>query len=85
MEYFNTPLGLAHEIDESSERHVYIIYDHMGWIVGCYTCPDSAIDRAVEEVCADYQYNSVHVDICDAAIYVSGNAGELTIMIEKLH
>tara|TARA_B100000497_G_C7679069_1_gene410671 strand:+ start:2082 stop:2333 length:252 start_codon:yes stop_codon:yes gene_type:complete len=63
--------------------NVYIAMDSMGTIIGVYKCPDRAVDQAAAEV-AGHFLDSVHVEVSDIAIFVEGEKGKVTILIEQL-
>lgn len=63
--------------------NVYVAMDPIGTIIGVYKCPDKAVDRAVSEV-AGHFLDSVHVESSDIAIFVDGEKGKVTILIEQL-
>ena len=79
----NLPVGLVHEYFDV-ESKVYILFDDIGMIIGTYGHPDRAIERAVDEVCKNYQYNNVHVEVHDVVINVTGDLGDVTILVEDI-
>lgn len=81
MEGLMTLRGLVPETDLT---YVYILYDHMGTLIGAYGDAERAVDRAADEVSRFYQYSNVHAEVSDFAIIVSGDLGEITILIEEL-
>jgi|TARA_R110000796_G_scaffold58332_3_gene134690 hypothetical protein len=83
VDYDSIPTGKFPE--ETDLDQVYILYDHIGGMIAVYGDGDRAIERAVDEITKDYEYDTVHVDIFDWAIMVRSNIGEITILIEKIY
>ena len=77
------PVGIVNEYI-GVEGKAYILFDHMGMLIGTYANGDRAVDRAIDEVCKDYQYNHVHVEVHDYVIHVTGDLGDITILVEDL-
>lgn len=65
------------------ESKVYILFDR-GGLIAAYRSPERAIERAADEVCKHRLHTSVHVDAYDYVIYVQGDEGEITIIVEDL-
>lgn len=63
--------------------NVYIAMDPMGFIIGVYKCPERAIDRAISEVNGHF-LDQCHVDATECAIFVEGEKGKVTILIEAI-
>ena len=83
IDYASLPTGLFPE--ELEVNNAYILYDHTGGLICVYGDADDAIERAVDEVTKDYQYDQVYVDAFDWAITVSSAIGEVTILVEKIY
>lgn len=83
IDYASLPTGLFPE--DVDLNNAYILYDHTGGLICVYGNAERAIDRAADEVTEDYQYDTVHVDVFDWAIFVSGGLGEVTILVEKIY
>jgi len=71
--------------DVYDESKVYILFDKIGGLIAVYRSSQRAIDRAANEVCKDRLYSSVHVDAYDYVIYVQGDLGEVTIIVEDVN
>jgi len=82
VDYDSIPTGLFSE--DSTVDNAYILYDHTGGLICVYGDADRAIERAVNEITKDYQYDTVDVDLFDWAIMVRSSIGEVTILIEKI-
>ena len=82
VHYASLPTGLFPE--DTALDNAYILYDHTGGLICVYGDADRAIDRAVEEITKDYQYDQIHVDAFDWVIIVRSPLGEITILIEKI-
>ena len=63
--------------------NVYIAMDPIGTIIGVYKCPERAIERSVQEVSGHF-LDQVHVEASDCAIFVDGEKGKVTILIESI-
>jgi len=83
IDYESMPTNLFPE--DSEVNNAYILYDHTGGLICVHGDADGAIERAVQEVTKDYQYDTVHVDVFDWAIMVSSEIGEVTILVEKIY
>mgnify|MGYP003652060174 FL=1 len=81
-DYASLPTGLFPE--DTDLDNAYILYDHTGGLICVYGDANRAIDRAVEEITKDYQYDQIHVDAFDWVIIVRSPLGEITILIEKI-
>jgi hypothetical protein len=64
--------------------NVYIIMDPMGFIVGVYRCPETAIEKAILEVRSGFLDSTVHVESTDIAIFVEGEKGKIVILVEQI-
>lgn len=83
IDYESIPSSLFSE--DTDVDNAYILYDHMGGLICVYGNAEGAVDRAVEELTKDYQYDDVHIDVFDWAIMVRSSIGEITILIEKIY
>lgn len=63
--------------------NVYIAMDPIGTIIGVYKCPERAIERSVQEVSGHF-LDQVHVEASECAIFVDGEKGKVTILIESI-
>ena len=66
-----------------STQQVYVAFDPMGTIIGVYQCIETAIDKSAVEVSKHF-CDQVHVEVSDVAIFVEGEKGKVTILIEEL-
>jgi hypothetical protein len=66
-----------------STQQVYVAFDSMGTIIGVYQCIETAIDKCAGEVSKHF-CEQVHVEVSDVAIFVEGEKGKVTILIEQL-
>lgn len=83
IDYASLPTGLFPE--EVEVNNAYILYDHAGHLICVYGDADRAVERAVDEITKDYQYDDVEVDIFEWVITVRSSIGEITILIEKIN
>ena len=82
VDYDSIPTGLFSE--DTTVDNAYILYDHTGGLICVYGDADRAIERAVNEITKDYQYDTVTVDVFDWVIEVQSSIGEITILSEKI-
>ena len=66
-----------------STQNVYVAFDPIGTIIGVYQCIETAIDKCAGEV-SNHFCEQVHVEVSDVAIFVEGERGKVTILIEDL-
>jgi hypothetical protein len=66
-----------------STQQVYVAFDPIGTIIGVYQCIETAIDKCAGEV-SNHFCEQVHVEVSDIAIFVEGEKGKVTILIEDL-
>jgi hypothetical protein len=66
-----------------STQNVYVAFDPIGTIIGVYQCIETAIDKCAGEV-SNHFCEQVHVEVSDVAIFVEGEQGKVTILIEDL-
>jgi hypothetical protein len=66
-----------------STQNVYVAFDPIGTIIGVYQCIETAIDKCAGEV-SNHFCEQVHVEVSDVAIFVEGEKGKVTILIEDL-
>lgn len=67
--------------DSSDKALVYVLI-HAGETVNVYREYIDALDRALQDVTIDPEFT--YIDNFDSVIYVSGDKGEMVILVEEL-
>ena len=70
--------------EESAIGKAYILHDPADGMMSVYGNAESAVDRAVYELCKEHDGHDVEIDVYDYVIYVTTNEAEITILIEDI-